>query len=304
MTLTYQGKDITDAVTIKACVCTDGCGDKMDSSEITFEHSGDWYLWQPQIGDEVILSDGNYTTGTQYVTAMLPENNTFTLLTTALPLKAHGKKWQSFEGKTLGSIMDQLSAECGMGWKLYGLSKDTRIGYITRNDEHAAAFLQRLLTMEGAVLKCYNGTMIGIGVVYAQGLTATQTMELTVDQESVQYIRNAGQELKSMTVYAPGIEVTATDKDALTAESRRKALPALGKEEAGRWARGLLLNNNRRMEELHLDVSYNSGWTAMGRININGPAMTAGKWLIDRVEHDLIERTSTAVLVRSREGIA
>ena len=75
-------------------------------------------------------------------------------------------------------------------------------------------------------------------------------------------------------------------------------LPALDGAQAGRWARGLLLNHNRQAEELNMSMEFNAGLTAFARIDIESDTDANGEWVVDETEHDLILLKSTARLFR------
>ena len=67
---------------------------------------------------------------------------------------------------------------------------------------------------------------------------------------------------------------------------------------AGRWARGLLLHHNRRAETLRLQSELNAGLTAMARIDIESATDMDGAWIVDEVEHDMVDSRTTARLLR------
>lgn len=299
MEIYYEGKNITDSVIPKKCIARDTCGERCDSLEIEFENAEDWIRWGPQQDDKILVTQDGYDTGTMYVNTVIPADGKYQVWATSLPCAARKKDYRSFAGKSIEEIMRQCAMSTGMDFRLFGVDKGTIIPYIQQNNESAAAFLHRLLMLEGATLKCVNGAYVAIGLLYAQERAAHQSIEITARQRGVDYTRN-GAKLESYTIRTPYASATAND---LSRTGQRLSAvtgkyPAVTDIQAGRWARGLLLQHNRGCECLRIRTEYNIGFTAMTRIDVGGSTDAAGQWLIEEVEHDLMERTSTVKLHR------
>lgn len=304
MNLYYQGTDITKYVRMRSCVVRDSAGERCDSLKIEFDNAQTWYGWGPQEDDEIRVTHNGYDSGILYMNTVLPEDGLFTLIATALPCRARRKEYRSFTGKTLEEILLACGMASGMKSALFGLDGRTGIPYIQQENEGCAAFLRRLLQMEGAELKCVNGKYTGIGIAYAQELAPSQCLEVTATSEKTEY-RRSGNALRSLTVRTPYGSATATDTNVPSSHTRtvRNDLPARNSVQAGRWARGLLLAENRKIESLTLETAFNIGFTAMTRVNITGTTDATGEWLVQEAEHDLINLTSRAVLHRCIRSI-
>ncbi len=300
MVLFYEGVDITDDVDIVKCVHRDVSGGRCDSLEIVLEDAGAWYSWAPKKGDRIEAAMGSYTTGIMYFNAAMPEDGKFKIIATSTPESVYRKAWRSFDGMTLGGIMSTCAAECGIGWGVFGLDENMEYQYLIRKNEGCAAFLQRLMQWEGAQLKTINGKFMGIGIEYAQDLRAKQIIELTADQPGVKHVRRDSAKYASVRIKTPYADVKAEDADAsANADGLTYGnLPAKTGMEAGRWARGLLLTNNRMAEELTIQSEFNAGVTAMARIDIDSPTETGGEWIVDEAVHDFIEGKTKAKLLR------
>lgn len=299
MNLYYQGTDITEYVTIRSCVGRDTAGDRCDSLKIEFEDSVKWYGWGPQEDDEIRITHNGYDSGILYLHTILPEEGQFTILATALPCKARKQENRSYVGKSIEEILRTCAMASGMGYRIYGIEGGTVIPYTEQNQEGCGAFLSRLLRMEGAELKCVNGNFAAIGTLYAQELPASQTIQLTGEETGVEY-RRSGNSLRALTLRTPYSQATATDLLVPASHSWvvRNDVPARDDVQAGRWARGLLLHHNRNCEKLSLQSGFNIGFTAMTRVDITGSTDAAGEWIIQEAEHDFINLTSTAVMLR------
>ena len=66
--------------------------------------------------------------------------------------------------------------------------------------------------------------------------------------------------------------------------------------QAARWGRYYLMDHNRKKESITVQSEFNPALTAMQRIDIEGAY--AGEWLIQNVEHDLINLKSTVTMHR------
>ncbi len=289
MELYYQGKDITENVQIRACTVKDTAGDRCDSLFVEFENPAIWYAWGPQEDDQIQVLHNGYDSGTMYVNRILPENGVYRIFATSLPCKARNKENRSFRNKTIEEIMRQCAMVSNMDYQIFGIDKNIVIPYIQQENEGPAAFLSKLLLLEGAYLKCINGKYTAIGIMYAQERAVSQSMEIIADQDGMQYWY-AGSKNKSLSVKTPYACGTANDTD--VADDHASAvicnLPALNNIQAARWARTRLLEFNRKCENLIIQSSFNAAATAMQRVDIEGNTDATGEWLIQEAEHDFV----------------
>ena len=299
MKLIYEGTDITSYVDMTRCVHRDVSGGRSDCADITLQNAETWYRWKPQTDDTLEVVCGGYSTGKLFMSAVLPKNGEYRILATSLPSSARHKAYASYEKMGLNDLIAACAAECGLRSAQYGVG-EMIYPYLLRRNEGAAAFLSRILAMEGAMLKAANGQLSAIAIDYAQRREAAQTLHIGAAQEGASYRRRDGERLASMTIRTPYAEGRAEDEAAAQGRNEiRTDLPAVSSAEAGRWARGTLLMHNRMTEELEITgMAYNPGLTALERIDIDGGADASGEWLIDEVTHDFVRLKSTAVLRR------
>lgn len=298
MKVLYQGTDITGDIQTVKCIVRD-CAGRSDSIELEMADAARWYSWGPKEDDILEAVHGSYNSGRMYINQILPENGRYRLIASSLPCSARASGWESFEKRTLAEISRSCAASSGMDCSSYGIDMDVTIPYIVRQGEGYAAFLSRLYALEGAVLKCLNGSYTAIGILYAQALTAYQTVVLEAGQEGALY-RRTGTMTRAMTVKTP--YACATAKDDVVADSHPSvvvsSLPAMDDIQAGRWARNRLIDVNRKCECLQLSTEFNPALTAMARIDVVGGTDATGQWLVESVEHDLIHGTSSTVMRR------
>ena len=173
--------------------------------------------------------------------------------------------------------------------------------YVVREKETAPAFLERLAKREGAVLKCWAGTMTMVGIEKAQTRSPGETIQTDWATPGMDYRRRWDLGRGTLTLHSPYASATARDPG--ESGERTEESEARTGAEAKRWARGTLLGENRLRETLEITGDFTPRWTAMGRIDTEGPGVLGGKWTIDEVEHDLVREKSRCVLLRSTEGI-
>ena len=299
MEIIYQGTDITDMVQVNACVVRDTAAGRCDSLELEFGNAAGWYSWGPEEDDTIIAAHNGYDSGIMYVNRILPEDGKYRIMAASLPCRARAKEYKSYIGKTIEEIMRSCAAGSGMDFKLYGVEGGTVIPYIEQDNEGCAAFLHKLLTLESATLKCVNGCLAAISYAYAQGMAATQSVELLARQDGMRYHRD-GTMYKALTIKTPYACASAVDELVASSHTRliRNDIPAMNDMQAGRWARGKLLQLNRQCESVVMQNEFNPGLTALSRVDITGDTDATGEWLVDDVEHDMINLTTTATMRR------
>lgn len=298
MNIFYQGTDITEMIQINVCIVRDTATDRADSLELEFGNAAKWYSWGPQEDDQIYVTHDGYDSGIMFVNKVLPEDDKYRILATSIPCSARNKINKSFYGKTIEQIMQACAITDNMDYALYGVNGKTVIPYIERVNEGSAAFLYRLLKLESAVFKCINGKYTAIGLQYAQNQNAGQTMEILAGQDGVRYRRD-GTVYQFCTIKTPYANTSA--EDTLYSNGQRmniSYLPVLDDIQAGRWARGTLIETNRKCETLVIQNTFNPGLTAMARMDIEGNTDATGQWIVEEVSHDLINLTTTATLRR------
>lgn len=298
MQLFYEGTDITGDVDVVKCVHRDVSGGRCDSIELELENAAAWYRWQPQRDDVLEVQMDGYSTGALFLNTILPGEGKYRIIATSLPSAARRKVYQAYENANLADIMAACAAECGMDSGLFGVD-DISYPYILRHKEGAPAFLSRILQYEGAVLKALNGRLTAISIEYAQALDAAQTIEISANQAGTHYLRRDDIKLAGISIKTPFASGSAEDSGAPHGQHEVFTdHPATDAAQAARWARGLLLHNNRAAEEMTVSMEFNPGFTAMTRIDISSPTDADGQWLIDEVEHDFFGKKSKVKLLR------
>ncbi len=115
MQLFYEDTDITDYVDVKSCIHRDVSGGRADGLEMVLEHAEKWFAWKPQRDDRIVVAHNGYTTGTLYLSMILPEDGKYRLTAASMPSHAKRKVWRCYEDTTIQGMMRACAAECGIG---------------------------------------------------------------------------------------------------------------------------------------------------------------------------------------------
>lgn len=304
MRLIWNGTDITDDCEITGCIHRDAAGGKSDSLELQMDRASVWYRWGPEEGDQIEVTEGDYTTGLMYLTAVIPRDDKFRILASSMSPEANRKTWEGFRNITFRTLIERCAAECGMTGKVFGIEDNLVIPYALRQGEGCAAFLDRIARAEGFKVKAYNGAFRAIYLPYAEEMEPSYRLTLDAEQDGVSYRRRGNLKYTGLTVLSPWAKAAAKDMAAPGNNVRVITdLPAENNTQAGRWARNLLWEHNRQAEEVTVTQRLNTAMSALSRVNIDGGTDMDGEWIIEEAEHDLFNKTSAAKLYRVMDSI-
>ena len=296
--LYYEGTDMTGYVNIARCVYREASVGRADSLEIEVDHAAQWAKWKPKRDDVIAVKLDGYSTGKLYLNSLIPEGERYRIIATSLPSAAQRRAWQYFKGAQLSDIMHCCALECGMDSHLYGLDGDYQYEYMLRQDEGCAAFLDRIGRLEGLAVKAKNGMIRAISVPWAQQRDAAARLRIDTVQPGVRHTVEQASRLSSVTVVGPGISATARDSLGEARNYRTIALPVSNAAQAGRWARGTLLMENRKTEQIEIKSAFNAAMRAMVRVDIEGNTQATGQWIVEGVEQDFIDGRTVTTMVR------
>lgn len=299
MELYWNGTDITGKVNITGCIYRDAAGCSKDTLDITLDNAAQWYQWAPEEDDRITVNYNGFSTGEMYLDAVIPDRDQYRVIATSVKRAGIRRAWNVFRDATLAEIMDNCASECQMTWQLYGTDGDLRYRHIIRRNEKATSFMKRIMFMEGAALKAYNGKFRGIDIQFAQKREPAQTLWIDDQQDGIKYQRRALLKYSRVIVQTPYAHAEATDK---SVSAQHEIIitnePALDDAQAGRWARGMLTNLNREAEELRVEQGMNTNMTALARVDIDGGTDADGRWLVQEAEHDFYNKRTVTTMHR------
>lgn len=296
MEIYYRDVDITNLVQPRECLISDYATDRADSINLLFDNSDMWFAWRSESDDWISVTDSGYDSGKMYVNDIIPENGKYRIIATSLSCKARNKGYKSYLNMTLNEILNQCSMESGMEYETYGV-ENVLIPYAEKDNECNASFLKNLLKSEGVFLKIYGGRYIAIDVRWAQNRDPVQTIEILDHNPGYRYTRS-GKVYQSLVISSPYANGIASDISVVNGINLYENMYVRDNVQANRFAVSKLLLMNRESETLHLNMDFNHQMTAALRIDVSGNTDAEGKWLIDHVQHDLLEMKTTAMMHR------
>ena len=302
--LFYNDKDITKYVDILGCVMRDRSGRESDCLDLKVDHANKWFNWGVAKNDRLRVTRSGYDSGTLFLNTIAPEEGAFRIYATSARCAPFPARWASYEKKTLSSIMSTCAAESGMGARQSGISGGIFYEYLLRENMSSPVFLEQLVNREGAVLKCLSGNFVAIGIDYAQGLEVKHEIDLKAKVFNVRYTDRRDQSWRSVTISTPFGSGTASDTHSNGQSRVITDITVDNNAQARRWARGILLCHNRESEQLEVEMDFNPGYTAMVRVNVRSEKTDAnGAWVVDRVDHNMLDGRTKAKLLRCVTGI-
>lgn len=243
--LTYQGKDITDYVSINKCVHDMYAEDRADSLYLWVNDlSGVWSQQKPQRGDLVTADYGAIGTGKMYVSQCTPHNGKYLIKATALPptySERHNKAWQQVR---LLQIGQEVASRHGLGFKSYGVT-DQLYTYILQENQDDFSFFNWRATLEGcAVIVCDGNVILYDRMTYeAPGTEPTYFLELS-PQADYEYTDRSADAYGSCVVERGAYvgEYSAGDGAVFRPTGQ---IYLTSNAEAARFAKNLLRNANK-----------------------------------------------------------
>lgn len=295
--LFYNGKDITKSVDILECIVRDVSREESDCAKLLVDHAEKWFAWGVGKNDTIRVTRSGYDTKTMYLNTIVPEEGAFRLYATGAKCAPFPEKWAYYENQTLATIMGACAGEGGMGSQQTGISGGILYDYLLRENMTAMGFVEQLLNREGAVLKCLDGKFVAIGIEYAQKLKSLQTINIDNVKFETKYTDRRDMNWGSVEILTPEGSGKATSGKGETARILSD-IQVADNAQALRWAKGILTHHNRMNEILEIEMEFNPGYTAMVRVDVNSRNDTAGQWIVDQVEQDVVMGVSRARLFR------
>lgn len=179
--LTYNGVDITDKVSINRCWHDMYASERSDTVQLRVNDADRlWDSWAPAPGDEIRVDYGSISTGTMFVSNVLPQNGTFDICAQSAPVSGfelQNKAWQQVK---LLQIGEEIAKRNGLSFVSYGV-EDRLYSYILQKNESDFAFLSRRAALEGCAFLVYNKTLVLYSEAYMEAVEPTETLYINAD---------------------------------------------------------------------------------------------------------------------------
>lgn len=295
MQIFYNGVDITKDITIKKCVYIDNHGGGADSVAVTVDNtSALWGEWQPQRGDTLKIIADKLNTGILYMDSPEQQADSFILNALSVPPTAKEIKSKIWRDVTLFTVCGDIARNNGLTFKPYSI-KNYTYKTVTQLEEADLAFLQRICTNEGYVVKVYDNNLI----VYSEyEFEQAQTVG-TIQPADVQpnyAFKLAPNMVQSVTLKHADINgklLLHTEQDKNRAGKHEKHIVNVNTiEELKRRCRAYLRAYNRNAITAVFTMALRTSITAGNTVDVKGFKMFDGKYFVYRAYFDLINNTT------------
>lgn len=204
----YQGKDITDSVTVNRCWIDQYAEEHGDTIKIIFSDvEGLWDSWAPTVGDKIRVYNGNIDSGIQYVRRTHPTVGRYEIDAGAIPPSVGGEKKHEWRQITKLQLAGDIAGKCGLTLKTYGV-KDRIFKNLKQDYEEDLKFFQKLCMVEGDAFIVYDGQMILYSEDYMESQSPAETIALDMDNYPEYWNKRV---LSSLTVRNDSISYTYTN---------------------------------------------------------------------------------------------
>lgn len=179
--LFYRGVDISDNVSINRCWHDMYASGRSDTVQIRLNDATNlWDAWAPAVGDEIRVDYGTISTGTMFVSKIVPQNGTFDIFAQSAPASGfvpQNKTWQQVRLLQLGQ---EIAERNGLSFTSYGV-EDRLYSYIRQIEQGDFAFLSHRARLEGCSVLVYNKTLILYSEAYMEAVAPTEAVDVTSD---------------------------------------------------------------------------------------------------------------------------
>ena len=302
--LTYNGVDITESVSINRCWHDMYASGQSDTLQLRVNDADNlWDTWAPAVGDEIRVDYGTISTGTMFVSRVIPRNGIFDIVAQSAPtsgFEAQNKAWQKVK---LLQIGEEIAKRNGLSFVSYGV-EDKLYSYIQQTNESDFAFLSRRARLEGCSFLVYNKTLVLYSEAHMEAVAPTETLVVAVDGD---YRYNDHRfELYGSCVVESGLySGTFTASDQVSRKCRPANIGNIGSaQEAERFAKNLLRYANKGCYSGYVRAAILPGYAAASTITLSNQRASSwdGTVFIDHIRNDYGTGKSKIFFHRPLEG--
>lgn len=302
--LTYNGVDITDSVSINRCWHDMYASGRSDTLNLRLNDADVlWDKWAPATGDEIRVDYGSISTGTMFVSRVIPQNGTFDIVAQSAPASGFEKQSKAWQKVKLLQIGEEVAKRNGLSFVSYGV-EDKLYSYIQQTNESDFAFLNRRARLEGCSFLVYNKTLVLYSEAHMEAVPPTETLEVGIDGDYKYNDRRF--ELYGSCVVESGMysgEFVADNN--VGRKYRPTNIGSIGSvQEAERFAKNLLRDVNKCCYSGFVRSQILPGYAAASTIMLSNERAPSwnGAVFIDHIRNDYGNGKSKIFFRRPLEG--
>jgi len=308
MNIIYNGTDITSSVHPVSIQITDNAGGKPDSLSVVFsDANGIWSKWRPAKNDTIQIRENGFDTGVMYVDQLVQTAGRFGIMALSIPQQSKTARSQGWENVRFLEFATQIASRYGFKLRAYDVTNHL-YERVDQREEPDFAFLAYRCMLEGYALKINNRTV----VIYDEAKQEQKAVDPKRGVIRESDINGAFEFIdKSTDIYEKCVVRSLTPGGYIEGEFQAPGVRgptlkrndyAASQAEAIRWARGILRNYNKHMVTGTMTINLNTHYAAGTVVAVQDIGMFDGKYIIDRLVHDLLNNRSKLWLRRPLEG--
>lgn len=302
--LTYNGVDITENVSINRCWHDMYASEKSDTLQLRLNDADVlWDNWAPAAGDEIRVDYGTISTGTMFVSRVIPRNGTFDIHAQSAPASGFELQNKSWQKVRLLQLAEEIAKRNGLSFHSYGV-EDRLYSYIMQKNESDFAFLSRRARLEGCSFLVYNKTLVLYSEAYMEAVPPAETLHVAIDGEYKYNDRRFG--LYGSCLVESGMYTGEFAADnGVGRKYRATDIGGIGSiQEAARFAKNLLRYVNKGCYSGYVRSHILPGYAAASTIMLSNKRAPSwdGVVFIDHIRNDYGNGKSKIFFRRPLEG--
>lgn len=301
--ITYKGVDITDSVSINRCYHDMYAGGQSDTLFLRVNDTRNlWDAWAPVPGEEIRVDYGAISTGTMFVSDVIPQNGIYTITAQSAPKSGFDRQNKAWQKVRLLQIGTEIAQRNGLSFHSYGV-EDRLYSYLAQN-EGDLVFLNRIARLEGCSVLVYDRKLIMYSEVEMEAQAPSEALEVSIAAEYKYQNRSAdlfGACVVESGMYYGKFSVENGSSRVLMPES---VTAAGSNEDAARFSKNLLRHANKGCYSGYVRSLILPGYAPASTVELSNARAPSwnGSVFIEHIRNDYGRGRSKIFFRRPLEG--
>lgn len=290
----YNGKNITDDISVSSCIHDMFACSQADTLTIKFNDSKRlWDGWKPTKEDVISVSYGIAKTGAMFINSVVPENGLMTLRASSIPPTAMNKTDKSWENVHLLQLAQEIASRHGLGFESYDVA-DKIYSYVRQPNIPDFEFLQQRCNLEGLAFVVYDKKLVLYDEEKLETAEPVKEVKITTEND-FNYTDSSQNGYGKLKVTNGDLTGNYTSENGLTNSLTKTISTSIsGQEEADRFAKGLLRQENKNLTKgifkLPLMREFSAG--SVMKIKTSGASTWNGNGFVSHIRQDYVKSIS------------
>ena len=302
--ITYNGVDISGKISINRCWHDMYASGQSDTLQLRVNDADNlWDTWAPAIGDEIRVDYGTISTGTMFVSRVIPQNGIFDIVAQSAPASGFDRQNKAWQQVRLLQIGKEIAERNGLSFVSYGV-EDRLYSYIQQTEESDFAFLNRRARLEGCSFLVYNKTLVLYSEAYMEAVPPKEMLNVAIDGE-YKYTDTRFALFGTCVVESGLYSGEFSAEYSIGRTYRPTNIGNVGSsQEAERFAKNLLRHVNKKCYSGYVRCHILPGYAAASTVSLSNNRAPSwdGPVFIDHIRNDYGNGKSKVFFHRPLEG--